>query len=72
MARLRRDPEAVLGAKCRLWKAIGYVRFAARELSPRWCAQRRFMQSMEFRSERSQLAQPATTEPETRNPKSET
>lgn len=51
-ARLARDPGRVLGARCRLWRSEGYVRFALQLLAPRLFAQRRFFAGLEFRAER--------------------
>jgi glycosyltransferase involved in cell wall biosynthesis len=55
-ARLARDPEAALGARCLLWRTQGYARFALSYLAPRLFAQREFFAWLEFRSERDLFA----------------
>jgi glycosyltransferase involved in cell wall biosynthesis len=51
-ARLGGGPSRVLGARCRLWRTAGYVRFALHFLAPRLFAQPAFFRWVEFRSER--------------------
>jgi glycosyltransferase involved in cell wall biosynthesis len=55
-ARLRRDPQQALGARCRLWRAEGYIRFALHYLQPALFAQRSFFSEMDFRAERELFA----------------
>jgi hypothetical protein len=54
--RLRRDREATLGARCLLWRSEGYLRRAASLLMPNWLAQRRFMETVNFREGRQRLS----------------
>jgi len=55
-AGLTNNAEQLLGAKCLLWKAWGYVRYAAHYAVPRVFPQRRFLDWMDFRSERTAVA----------------
>jgi hypothetical protein len=53
------DPGRALGARCRLWRSEGYVRFALHLLAPRLFPQRRFFAGLEFRTERELFGEPA-------------
>jgi glycosyltransferase involved in cell wall biosynthesis len=55
---VRGDAEAVLGAQCLLWRAGGYLRFALHYAAPSIFPQRRFLEWMDFRAERTMLAAP--------------
>jgi glycosyltransferase involved in cell wall biosynthesis len=55
-AKLRRSDVAVLGARCRLWRSEGYIRFALKFMAPRLFAQQRFFSELEFRAEREMFA----------------
>lgn len=55
-AQIRNDVEALLGIQCLLWRAYGYVRFAVHYAAPSIFRQRRFLNWMDFRAERTTLA----------------
>lgn len=55
-ARLGRDENRLLGARCRLWRTEAYVRSALRLLAPRLFPQSRFFAQLEFRAEREIFA----------------
>jgi glycosyltransferase involved in cell wall biosynthesis len=55
-ARLGRNDNRLLGARCRVWRSEGYIRSALRLLAPRLCAQPRFFAQLEFRAEREIFA----------------
>jgi glycosyltransferase involved in cell wall biosynthesis len=57
-SKLRRAEDRALSARCLLWRAEGYVRFALSFLAPRLFAQRAFLSWLEFRSERELFGAP--------------
>jgi len=55
-ARLRRAEGQTLGARCLLWSAQGYLRFALSFMAPKLFGQQRFFSQLEFRTERQRFA----------------
>ena len=54
-ARVGRDAEKTLGARCLLWRSEGYLRYALKYLLPKLCRQRAFSSAMDFRAGRQGL-----------------
>ncbi len=54
-ARLWRDGQAALGARCLLWRIEGYTRWSLRLMAPRLFTQREFISRLDFRAERRTL-----------------
>jgi hypothetical protein len=56
-AHLAQRPEQVLGRRCVLWKATGYIRLALHLAAPHVFPQQRFVDWLDLRSEQTTFAQ---------------
>jgi glycosyltransferase involved in cell wall biosynthesis len=56
LAHAARDPEKILGSRCWIWFATGYLRHGLTLLAPRWFSQEKYLERLKFRAERMMAA----------------